>query len=378
MLHYLYKNLKNFVTGEKFLFIIIVSVQIISVISIFFSYGIIKHYNLKNEVTQGTMLEMDIQFPRDNDEDIITTDLLVKNHNKIIETVKKKVSLEYVMASTEEYMIDASYDYSDGNIVEGESAKNTASLIPQGGRTFTKKELVDGSKVAIVCATSKKYDNDIMILNGEKYDVIAYALEVQEGKESIPFLMMPIMSLPQKAMTRHLILYFNSPIDINEYNALKEACLEAFGDKIDIPEFVALDDIEDTKTNNTIILSGIILILFAAVNYCMIYRYILEKRKRTLAIYRICGCTKSLAAFAYMIEMIGVSLLIFAILIPLYHYIFLPRIGKMFEYMSLYYNNLTYIKLLIAYMTGLTLSYAVLVIDIVRKTPLMLTKEGEI
>ena len=58
MLHYLYKNLKNFVTGEKFLFIIIVSVQIISVISIFFSYGIIKHYNLKNDVTQGTMLEI--------------------------------------------------------------------------------------------------------------------------------------------------------------------------------------------------------------------------------------------------------------------------------------------------------------------------------
>lgn len=379
MLHYLLKNIKNIITKEKFLFTIIIIVQIISVVTIMFSYGIIKHYGIKNEVAQSTLLEMDLKFPIDSEDDIVTADKMLEYHSMLIESVKGKISYEYVMSSCSGYMIDSTLNYSNGNIINGESDENREYAISTGGRNFTDEEKRNGSKVVIVCAGDrKKYTNDTLVLGNENYNIIGYAHENMVTEESDPFLEIPVMSLPGNAKIRHIIMEFDSPIDKNEYDTLKDVCLNAFSDKVEIPEFVGISDVEDTKSNNTIILSGIILIIFAAVNYCIMYRYILEKRKRTLAIYRICGCTKVRAAFVYIVELFGVSIFIFAMLIPVYHCLILPRISRIFEYMRPYYNNKIYINLLLGYGAGLFVSYVILVTGIVKKTPLMLTKEGEI
>ena len=189
---------------------------------------------------------------------------------------------------------------------------------------------------------------------------------------------MPFLSLPDSSYIRHIVFNLNIPLNEKEHNELSELILTKLDSTAIIPEFEGVNDIENTKTNNTLIVAGILLIVFSAVNYCIMYRYILEKRKKTFAIYRICGCSRGKGVLMYIIELLGTSIILFGIMVPIYHYAILPKLKGMFEYITEFYSIEKYLMIGVIYFVSLLIAYMILIIGMVRKTPLTLSKEGEL
>ena len=365
------RNIIYFVNKQKALLVLIIASQLVSIMTILFSYGIINHYNVKNEAVEGKLLEFDIEFNTETKDASI--DIFNKEYEKILEIVKKKLDFIYVNASCEGHLIGCHSGYQNGKFTLCYPHKNLESNIVSGGRVFTEEELNNGDKVAII---QGKFDGENYLLDGERYEIIGRH-KFYLDDEDINFLM-PIKSLPRKGYMVFIAIRLNIPLNEKEHNELSELILTKLDSTAIIPEFEGVNDIENTKTNNTLIVAGILLIVFSAVNYCIMYRYILEKRKKTFAIYRICGCSRGKGVLMYIIELLGMSMILFGIMVPVYHYVILPKLKGMFEYITEFYCIEKYLMIGVFYFVSLLIAYMILIIGIVRKTPLMLSKEGEI
>ena len=56
MIRYILKDFQNMFKTQKLLIILLVCVQLMSIIVIFFAYGVTNHYNVQIGVTEGTDL----------------------------------------------------------------------------------------------------------------------------------------------------------------------------------------------------------------------------------------------------------------------------------------------------------------------------------
>ncbi len=75
-------------------------------------------------------------------------------------------------------------------------------------------------------------------------------------------------------------------------------------------EFPILD-FPDTDTYylyNNIMLISVLLAMLSALNFAMLYQYILQKRNKELAVFRLCGCTRAKATGIYLSECLWLSI----------------------------------------------------------------------
>lgn len=87
----------------------------------------------------------------------------------------------------------------------------------------------------------------------------------------------------------------------------------------------------------------------AAMNFALLYKYILMKRNRTMAVFQITGLTRSKAAAQYL----GECMILLLIFIPLSFGIFqkglLPGLEKVYKGFEEFYTTDIYLKFGIGY-----------------------------
>ena len=110
-------------------------------------------------------------------------------------------------------------------------------------------------------------------------------------------------------------------------------------------------------------------------NYCIIYRYILEKRRKTFAITRICGGAKFKISAVYMGELLGISVLTLTMGILFFSKVLVYKFEYFFEYIQYYYSASVYLAIALVYLAILFVSYLILIRKFVRKTPVSLIRE---
>ena len=373
MFYCIKKNMCKLFASQKLLILIVIFTQIVSIVAILFSYGIINHYNVKNEAVEGKLLKVDIQF--DLEQKNVKYHKLKDVYVELFNVVENKEDYIYIMAGCDGHLIDTTFKYENGKIQMRGDNKGLENSLVSGGRVFTDEEFSKGEKVLVLMGKNKYADGKVS-LGGEVYTIIGEHTFFKDFNDEN--YIMPFLSLPDNSYIRHIVFNLNIPLNEKEHNKLSELILTKLDSTAIIPEFEGVNDIENTKTNNTLIVAGILLIVFSAVNYCIMYRYILEKRKKTFAIYRICGCSRGKGVLMYIIELLGTSMIIFGVMVPVYHYVILPKLKGMFEYITEFYSIEKYLMIGVLYFVSLLIAYMILIIGIVRKTPLTLSKEGEI
>ncbi len=83
-------------------------------------------------------------------------------------------------------------------------------------------------------------------------------------------------------------LSFHEPVTRDQYNQLKETLTAQLGDRVIFPER-EIYDFNQLYLYNTILLINGFILLAAALNFALLYRYILMKRKKNLAVFQLCG-----------------------------------------------------------------------------------------
>lgn len=374
MLKFLFNNIKHSVINQRLMLSLLVVVQLFSVIVISFSYGIINHYNFKVDEKESTTLIYD--FISIEEEGVtgevqhIYVDMeSVKGFFKdFLPYIEDKLDYFYITGPLEELRIQCSSGYKGGEYILSTQLKSRIGVIK--GEKFTNSQM--NSKENIMIAREADVDSDwCMQIDGKTYKAVGLLSEAYRDNA----IFVPYKAIPANTQIFYISILLTEPLFESEYNEMVSMIKDAFGDSFDIPEFEGFVNESSNRVYRDIMFVTGFLVVVCAVNYCIMYRYMLDKRRREFAISRICGCSKYKAGIVYMIELIGVSAITLGAGLLMYHYFILPEAVEKFNYIGLFYGRNVYMTIGGVYMGILSLVYIVLVWRFIRKTPVVLVRE---
>ena len=117
-----------------------------------------------------------------------------------------------------------------------------------------------------------------------------------------------------------------------QYNDIRDSFLKHFGNEVEVPD-IPLPDIELQRLYRTVILIAGLIALIAGFNFTQLYLYILEKRRKRIAIMQICGCSKRQAAEIFLTECMMFMLPSYLVSYLVFRYGILPQCSQMFPFM---------------------------------------------
>ena len=372
MLQQIKLNFRRLIRGERAMSLLFVVVQLLSIMTIYFSYGIINHFNTKADATEGitTKYRFEIHLSADNSQYIRKEELL-SFFNNIIPVLKNKIQAMFSMGDTEDGItVITSFAYSNNKITISPLLDKDVRPTLISGRLFNEDELQDGAYVAVV--GNKLFDGqDSFFIGDNEYKKVGIIEHMAYPKAAF---------VPYKAMPDNYnkIVYFSihltQPLLESEYDTMVHYINQYIGNKVSIPEFDGIKNPSFTRVYNDLLLVTVILMVVCAFNYCIIYRFILEKRRKTFAISRICGCTRFKAVTMYMIELLTISFVTLGIGVFIYLKLLLPEAVNYFEYIGYYHTVTDNLKVAITYVISLFAVYLILVTRFVSTTPANLVR----
>ncbi len=363
MIKLIKKNLYTLFKNNMNIAILLVFIQFISVIIIYSSYGIVNHYNTKVNEIEGVSLLYSLNLDEAGKKEVN------EFFSNVLPVINKKLDYFYINAYLEEYNVQVSSGYRNG--IFRDSVYITQRMNVIKGDIFSSDDMNSGEKVAMI----KPMLDDgtgIVLINDIEYRVIGVYDDEWEDKG----LYVPYRVFPDGAKTSSLLIVLTKPLLESEYNYIKETAIKVFDSVKKITNFEGVYNESDNRVYRNIMLITILLTCTCVINYCIVYKCILERRKKYYAVCRICGASKKYLGIAYLIELIFVSMSVFIITTLLYNVVLLPKFSDIFEYMAHYYNFDIYIKMFIMYFIILFISYTLFILSYMRKTPVLLAKEG--
>ncbi len=384
---YILKNIKSFIKLEKMIFLLILLCIVTSSFIINFSYGLYQNYNVIKEEKSSEFKELCITI---NDSDSVTKDKLKNCVFAISNKTNKSISMYLVFPIIEPFygMQDDGWNRvmirftAENGIIKPSTAfaqqlEDNGNMI--SGEYFTEKQEGNGDLVALARPPVDPQSKDFMIdvtsdittrIDGEKrwveiqnkeYEVIGYHKQL-----ATPYF--PFESLDDSTTFQEAIyLVFPKSMTNSQYKEIKMNFEGMFGSAITVPE-LDIPESENYYLYNTIILISIMIAILAAINFAVLYKYILSKRTKTLAIFRICGCTKSKALWMFLSECMIIAVPLFALTTLIYDKFVLPKLGQHFEYIESAYSPKLYLLIFGIYIAATFVVLLFMISGFLRKT----------
>jgi hypothetical protein len=315
---YIYKNIKSFVQNNILFFCLFIICQITSFIVLLFSFGAFQNFKIiKNQTIEQTSFEICFgnlieQFRYDDGSICCTGDGSVDNGSvkKLLDLLDEKTLEELELIVYFPYFNNTNLKFAEGYdhisvAFRLKYLKDEKTLAPYGsssvssGVPLTYEEFMQGSnKITLPCDYSQEYLGADVIIADKHY--VVCGIETMDD-----FIGMS---------------YFNSPNDIDGienisfyFNDL--ATKSAYYAYIPKIETVSSDKL---PFYNSIMAVSVLLALLSAVTLMLLYKYVLQKRSRTIAILRLNGCSKGKSRRICIAEIIIISLICAAIAYALY------------------------------------------------------------
>lgn len=304
---YIFLNIKNLAKNEKFIFAVMLVCIFVSAWIMTFSYGLYQNYH-------SMRVEGEIES-REITPDIAAGETLTQGEVKLYldslsDTVLSEMNVIFCSASFDFEHIDAySFNSDTRNVivasrftVSGGEYRTSSYIVDiwndnamiKTGRFFSDSEESEGLHFAIVeddwindpqrsLDYSELFEgSDSVTLFGEKYEIIGTHLSYGI---SVPFL-----SLPADVVVNSLTFSFENAISRTSYDELTRRASEILPEKLIFPELPFPDE-ESIYIYNNIMLVSVLIAALGVINFALLYDFIFQKRRRQLAIMRICGCT---------------------------------------------------------------------------------------
>lgn len=295
------------------------------------------------------------------------------------------------MGTNNVYLVRFSFHYDEATGIVSPFNKKTEKLIY--GNYLTIEDETNGSHNAVIgigvyndlfvderkkdheWGYNTTYDSDYdfsahteFTLFGENYHIVG----VTDGTDiDIPFNSLndnvPICTFWSNCMT----FLYDLPVTNQQEEHLRQ-----YLDK-NYSGYLRVKELKHTYINasyySMLIAVQVLIILVTVTNIAIIFRYILMKRKRQIAIFKLCGCRSCTAMF--MAEGIVLTVPVFLIGSLVYLLLLRPVFGRMFVFMSAAYTPLNLLLIFFLFSSLSTLALYISVCPIVNKTPVVIWKE---
>ncbi len=389
---YVLKNLKQFATKNKLVFVLFIFCQIVSILILLLSYGVYMNYkeNYDKEFLSTAGLYGDgiwgdygkeyskndssyMWFPIELDIDnysktmgeiepffIEITDYFDKKLDYVeLCFLPKHLTYKELQHYTNDYddrvptqiltMLakhDGEYTFERTSLPSTYQAQGTLL----SGRFFTDEEIQNGEPVCIADIESiKRNINNKMVTireeNAETYvNICGKEYRVIGTAKLFDLVLIPFINAPKNLYASYAMsVKFNEPLTVKEHNKYVSLTKKYFGDMVNDEDLeVATVNIDKQYFYNTNIWLSVIIALAAAVNLAVLYRYVLMTRRKTLAIFRLVGAKKNKIRRIYIAETLGISVVVFVLCAVLFNYAVLPWLIKYYPYCSEVYSLKVY------------------------------------
>lgn len=315
-------NIKNFAKNECAIFAVIIICVVSSAFIINFSYGLYYNYtSQKNE----TELELKNLAPEPVQGAVITKGEFQRFAESLDEKTLNAMLVIYAGAELSEFESDEGpgsfpmrfvIHAEKYNICEVTRKNWEEKGVITSGRYINTAEEQSGELVAVVsgesadswnqaCERFRNADGTITMF-GKKYTVVG----TYSAGTAAPIV--PFLTVPDDVLITQIGFAFERNITRSMYSDITEKAAEQFGGKLKFPE-LKFPDTETVSIYNNMIWIALLISLLSVTNFAMLYRFILLKRQRNLAIMRICGCTRNRAVMMYFAECVIITLPAYAV-----------------------------------------------------------------
>ena len=378
---------------------------ICSCIMIHFSYGLYQNYQLKkqydlsddreitltlqgnfDEISDGELNNDESFFAEaDSADRYVTVDLLKKYVAEFSNTYTD--NLKYVEATAIVDRLPFRMDFAirDGRMVKSDEFEKEIedNALLESGRYFTEEEYRNGEAVALCwdylhwntmsspVSRRMAVDRNTLRIQGKEYKIIAYGI-IDVDRPTIP-----VTSLEGATpFAGEIVFHFRRPIRQEQYDVVAEKTAKVLNDKAVIKP-VSLPNDDAVYLYNTIILVTVFITLVSAMNFAILYRYILSCRKQSLMVYRICGLSIGKVVLLYLGECVAMTVPAYVIGVLLFANVILKKMSGYYEYMNDSYGISVYLIFFLVYFLLSLLILTVMIIHAL-KTDMDLKVEGGI
>lgn len=384
-MRHIFLNIASFFKNEKLLLLIVFICVIASAFIINFAYGLYYNYNAENN-------EMELELESiyiDIAEGKSFTKGDVKRYVEALDSsIHRDIDVIYAAGDITEYGFvgDESAHYTpmrfrfvDGEYQISEITRDSwlGSGIIISGRYITNEEEAEGKQVALVGADSGNWikacenirnDDGTITLFDKVYEVVG-TYNAGTGTPIVPFL-----TVPDNLKVITLSFVFNKNITRSYYEELQRVANEVVPDVLVFPD-LELPDMDSMAVYNNMIVIALVISVLSVINFAMIYRFVLKKRQRSVAIMRICGCTKFKAVLIYLGECVILTLPAYLIGALINVYCIDNVFAGVFEFITQAYSPEVYGGLAVTYFAAFTVIVSVMIFNTVNKTVVQEWKE---
>ncbi len=337
---YIIKNLKSLVVNEKIIFSLLIVCVIVSTLVIQFSYGIYQNYHVIIEQGESEYREIYIEFNNTPDDFVTVDDVMVcmrnfpkslyenilicspchqestfrETYDDVGDVVTESMYIEELGEWVDDVVVDdPAFDFmlpvsfdENGEFINCKRLKaNAENYNTLEGRWFTEDEFNTGADVCIVGMNvstlrvspfTDEDDNELFnISHNGVVEENAYTNRFGDCFEAIGVYALgttiyPIYSVDGSYRIDYLFLNTLLPITGGQYEDLSRIMESELGDYVDMPE-VEFTESKQTYLYKTILIICALVSVAAGINFIILFRFIMLKRKRKFAIFRLCGCS---------------------------------------------------------------------------------------
>lgn len=382
--------------------LLILSTIILTALAICFSYGVYQNYNaiikdgeselktvtldavssdkyLASSITKGNLIEMLSSLPKDT--------------QKLIKSVYCQVIGDDSIYSPHN-LYSFSFHLENGNIVGAYINDDNDKIFSDeeyasGKRVVKIGEMLYGEGSITIISPSGYYieerwspsavdkNQKTIVINGEEYEIIGTTDVTYD-----PFMIhvfFPFTSLDDNTQIRSqpdgtnaVNIEFANIVKGKQYNDICEAVNKHMSDYAAVQP-VELTETTETYYYKTIIGMAVLITILCGINIAVLYRYIVEKDRKKLNVFRLCGCTRGRAIITYIFKYLIVSIPLFVISELCYSELILPSLSRFFEFMSGSYSIKIYSIIFAIYVVVSTI---LLLIMLLLEIPKKVVREG--
>lgn len=285
-------NIKNSFKSFRKIYILLVASQMISILSLFFVYGVFSSYSLKMQELDSESYTIGTSFEGANVGEL-------KNClPKVLDKIEKKLNFFWVSVATDEFMVSSHTEYHRGEYFISKTVQE--NIYVEKGRMITDEDEKNHARVLLSARLDVDKVGDVIDVSGTEFEVIGLDSSGM-GHVEIPF-----SSCPDNADLYLVIFKFKELPTQRDYNVIKDTFESAFGERLIMGDF-KLKNEEAIISYRTNIIISVAIVVISALNTCLLFGYIVTQRRKQMAVYGIIGATRGRRLAINEIEIMLIS-----------------------------------------------------------------------
>lgn len=370
---YIVKNLNSFLKNQPLIMLLIAISVFAASIMINFSFGIYCNYREKklSEIDELRHIQIEID---ENAE--LTKSMLEHCFLQLPKDLENLIDTILVSAEVDDSLkIECRFAAKNGKYVPSAVFRDNLLKANLADHYFSQEQEENGELVALYWDSLKNSKSnsleislpiheDSIEIQGKTYKIIGFQSFI-ENKPIIPF---SSLNSATKIDTKDgIYLNFSKAIMKPQYDELCDIINNNLGDIVQIPP-LPLSDNQDGSLYNTIMLIAVCIAIIAAINFAILFQYMMMQREKMLAVYRICGMKKNRAVLTYLAECIIIIVPVYFMGTLVFHFAVLPVLSGIIDSIQTAYSLSMYIRLFLTYViSSIIVLLAIISMGIYRK-----------